>query len=219
MTEAEWLTCTDSVEMFRFPVNKSSPWILRHKSSPWKPLHRKLLLFASACCRGLAKIAGHNAARKALDLIDRHADNKATTDELNAARNALWLKLQGVGAVLRLLPPGDHVAQSVYWTIQETQEWVPGSNSSATQCAILRDLVSNPFRPVTIDPSWLVWNSGTIPRMAQAIYDERRYSDLPILADALEEASCDNAKILTHCRGPGPHVRGCWVLDLILSKS
>jgi hypothetical protein len=55
--------------------------------------------------------------------------------------------------------------------------------------------------------------------MAQAIYDERRFDDLPILADALEEAGCDDEDILSHCRGLGPHVRGCWGLDLILAKS
>jgi hypothetical protein len=54
--------------------------------------------------------------------------------------------------------------------------------------------------------------------MAQVIYDERKFEDLPFLADALEEAGCDNADILNHCRGPGPHVRGCWVVDLLLGK-
>jgi hypothetical protein len=54
--------------------------------------------------------------------------------------------------------------------------------------------------------------------LAQAIYDDRAFDRLPILADALEEAGCDTADILAHCRGPGPHVRGCWVVDLILGK-
>ena len=54
--------------------------------------------------------------------------------------------------------------------------------------------------------------------LAQAIYEERRFGDLPVLADALEEAGCTDADILSHCRGPGPHVRGCWVVDLLLGK-
>jgi hypothetical protein len=54
--------------------------------------------------------------------------------------------------------------------------------------------------------------------LAQVIYDERRFADLPILADALEEAGCTNTDILDHCRLPGEHVRGCWVVDLILRK-
>jgi hypothetical protein len=55
-------------------------------------------------------------------------------------------------------------------------------------------------------------------RVAKAIYQSRAFQDMPILADALEDAGCDNADILAHCRRPGPHVRGCWVVDLILGK-
>jgi hypothetical protein len=58
-----------------------------------------------------------------------------------------------------------------------------------------------------------------VVKLAQVIYDERRFTDLPILADALEEAGCTNSDVLDHCRGPGPHVRGCWVVDLLLDKS
>jgi hypothetical protein len=75
-----------------------------------------------------------------------------------------------------------------------------------------------PFRPVVIDPSWLTWNGGTIPKLAEAIYDERRFGDLPILADALEEAGCTDADTLAHCRSGGEHVRGCWVVDLLLGR-
>ena len=68
-------------------------------------------------------------------------------------------------------------------------------------------------------PAWLSWNGGTVAGLARSVYDERRFADLPILADALEEAGCDNAELLTHLRGPGPHVRGCWALDLLLGKA
>jgi hypothetical protein len=74
-------------------------------------------------------------------------------------------------------------------------------------------VIGNPFRPVT--PAW---QSDAVVRLAQAIYDERAFERLPILADALAEAGCDHAAILEHCRGPGPHVRGCWVVDLLLGK-
>lgn len=88
------------------------------------------------------------------------------------------------------------------------------------QVGLVRDIFGPfPFRTVTINSSWLVWNDATIPRIAQSIYDDRRFDDLPILADALEEAGCSDADILGHCRGPGPHVRGCWVVDLILGRS
>jgi hypothetical protein len=79
-------------------------------------------------------------------------------------------------------------------------------------------VLGNPFRPVVFDAACLAWNDGTIPKMAQAIYDERHFDDLSILADALEESGCDNEALLSHCRRAGPHVRGCWAVDLILSK-
>jgi hypothetical protein len=87
------------------------------------------------------------------------------------------------------------------------------------QCGLLRDIIGPfPFRPAAIDPVWLRWNFGTIPAIARHIYEERAFHDMPILADALEDAGCVEAAILGHCRGPRPHVRGCWVLDLLLGK-
>ena len=84
---------------------------------------------------------------------------------------------------------------------------------------LLRDIFGNPFRPVAVDPAWLVWHDGIIGKLAQRIYDERAFADLPILADALEEAGCTNAELLAHCRHPGPHARGCWAVDLLLGKT
>jgi hypothetical protein len=65
---------------------------------------------------------------------------------------------------------------------------------------------------------WLSWNNGTVANLAQTIYDERAFIRLPILGDALEEAGCSEAAMLAHCRGPGPHARGCWVVDLLLGR-
>ncbi len=84
---------------------------------------------------------------------------------------------------------------------------------------LIHDIFGNPFRPSTIDPAWLTWRDGTAVKLAQTIYDDRRYDLLPILADALHEAGCCDEAILDHCRGPGPHVRGCWVVDLMLGKT
>jgi hypothetical protein len=83
---------------------------------------------------------------------------------------------------------------------------------------ILRDIVGNPFHSIQIERKRLAWNSGTLPKLAQTIYTDRAFDRLPILADALLDAGCDNAAILDHCRSPGPHVRGCWVVDLLLGK-
>jgi hypothetical protein len=79
----------------------------------------------------------------------------------------------------------------------------------------VRDIFGNPFRPVTADPQWL---TPTVVTLAQTIYADRAFDRLPILADALEDAGCDEADILTHCRADEPHVRGCWVVDLVLGK-
>jgi hypothetical protein len=89
-------------------------------------------------------------------------------------------------------------------------------------CHLLRDIVGNPARRVAIDPACL---TDTVVSVAWAAYDERHLSDgsldaacLAVLADALEENGCQDEAVLGHLRGPGPHVRGCWALDLILSK-
>jgi len=87
------------------------------------------------------------------------------------------------------------------------------------QCRLLRDIFHNPFRPPFINPHWLTWKDGTVRRVAHGIYDERAFDQLPILADALEDAGCHTRDILDHCRSGGPHVRGCWVLDLMLGKT
>ena len=90
----------------------------------------------------------------------------------------------------------------------------------AALCSLLRDVFGPlPFRPLTLTPSWLCWNDGTVPRLAEAVYGNRAFDHLPILADALEEAGCANTDVLAHLRGVGPHVHGCWPLDLILGKS
>jgi hypothetical protein len=83
----------------------------------------------------------------------------------------------------------------------------------------LRCLFGNPFRPVVIEPARRDANGGTVVKVAQSIYDERRFSDLPILADALEEAGCTDEEIIGHCRHDWEHFRGCHVLDAILAKS
>jgi hypothetical protein len=84
--------------------------------------------------------------------------------------------------------------------------------------AILRDVFGNPFRPITINTAWLTWHDGLLVSMAQKLYESRDFSDMPVLADALEEAGCQDQDILGHCRSGGEHVRGCWVVDILLGK-
>jgi hypothetical protein len=85
---------------------------------------------------------------------------------------------------------------------------------------LLRDAFGNPFRPAfVVQPDWLAWNDGIIRKLAQGIYEESAFDRMPVLADALEEAGCTDRSILDHCRGLGPHIRGCFVIDAILGKS
>jgi len=79
----------------------------------------------------------------------------------------------------------------------------------------IRDIFGNPLRPVSFAPSW---RTSTAIALARQMYEARDFSAMPVLADALQDAGCENADILDHCRGDGPHVRGCWVLDLVLGR-
>ena len=82
---------------------------------------------------------------------------------------------------------------------------------------MIHEVVGNPFRPVQVDPAWL---TSDVVLLATGIYDDRAFDRMPILADALQDAGCDNDDILNHLRDPNAtHVRGCWALDLILGKS
>ena len=90
------------------------------------------------------------------------------------------------------------------------------SNERQAQVAILRCIMGPlPLRPVSLDPTW---RTPAVLHLAQAIYDDRAFDQLPILADALEEAGCTSRDVLDHCRSPGPHVRGCWAVDSVLGK-
>jgi len=96
------------------------------------------------------------------------------------------------------------------------------------QCDIVRELFGNPFRPLPPrrdkrkwherKQRWREANDGAVRKLAEVIYADSRFADCPILADALEDAGCADAELLGHLRSPGPHVRGCWALDLILGK-
>jgi hypothetical protein len=99
-----------------------------------------------------------------------------------------------------------------------------GNQQRTAQCVLLRDIFGTSPRTPTFHPCWQTLD---VRRLAQGAQDGARSddgallagTDLPILADALEDAGCANADLLGHLRGPGPHVRGCWALDLILGKS
>ena len=89
------------------------------------------------------------------------------------------------------------------------------ATEQAAQVVLIRDIFGNPFRTTAFFPSW---RTDTTSSLARQMYESRDFGAMPILADALQDAGCDSDDILAHCRGPGPHVRGCWVVDLVLGK-
>jgi hypothetical protein len=98
-------------------------------------------------------------------------------------------------------------AAGYFWDIDPAEK--------GAHARIIRDIFGNPFRPLVVDPAWLI---PTVTTLARIIYDDRAFEQMPDLADALEAAGCDNEEVLAHCRGPGEHVRGCWVVDLLLGR-
>jgi hypothetical protein len=229
MTEAEWLACTDPRKMLEFLWDKAS--------------ERKLRLFAVACCRRIWHLLIDKRSREAVKVAERYAEGGATDEELEtasvaadtvwevdrkrAAKEGKWdrrsrLPYYGASAAAYnvAIPLGWWGAAPAFVAPDEiARETVPDSGAEgAAQCVLVWDIFGNPFRPVVLKPSWLAWNDGIVVKLTQAIYDERAFDRLPILADALEEAGCTNPDMLNHCRQPGEHVRGCWVVDAILGK-
>jgi hypothetical protein len=106
----------------------------------------------------------------------------------------------------------DPVRGSLTW-------YAAARGEQGVQCSVLRDLVGSLVRPrPALHPSCLAWGRETVVSLAAAIYDGRRWDELPVLGDALEEAGCYDWDVLSHCRRPGPHARGCWLLDAVLGR-
>jgi hypothetical protein len=214
MDEQQWLACTDPQPMLES---------LRGKVSD-----RKLRLFAVSCFRRVWGLVGAEA-RAALEACEGYAEGRVTPAALRHA-------FEAVPYPADLYPASDFAgaggadfaallaANAADFGASDTR---PGSRDEREASASLgryaRDILGNPFRTVALDPAWL---TPDVQALARAAYEGR---DLPqgtldparlaVLADALEEAGCRDQQILRHLRGPGPHVRGCWVIDLLLGSN
>ena len=218
MTEAEWLTCTDPMPMLAF---------LRTKV---RVSDRKVLLFNAACCCFVWHLLGDRQHRKLVRLVEHYADSQATEGAIEKARRDAYYASAGERrpavrsaqlAAGSATSPGA-VSRVIEWVseafVLEDEDLMAPVERTPLH-AVLRDIISNPFRPSPLlPPTVLAWHDRTICRIAEGIYVERTFDRLPILHDALLDAGCDDETILSHCRSEGPHVRGCWVIDLILGK-
>jgi hypothetical protein len=137
----------------------------------------------------------------------------------DGGRETEWGEVHGVEAAPHCLREAARDAARARGVVGPRAWEAASHREMATQALLLRDVFGNPFRPPPpLDARWLAWNGGAVRRLAAAVYEGRAFDRLPILADALEEAGCTDADLLGHLRGPGPHARGCWPVDLILGK-
>jgi hypothetical protein len=231
MDEATWSVCPNPFEMLNFL-----------QTSGWGS-DRKLRLVCCGLCRSVEHLLTDARYRRALDVAERFADGLADVAELRQAhavvtqasthteehewsedKQGMLLAANAVGWATTLREPPDPPAYLAGAAATGAKaaaltDGLPEADVHATQSALLRDILGPlPFRPVAVPPSVRACDNGAVVRLAEAIYAERGFGDLPILADALDEASCTDQAILAHLRGPGPHVRGCWAVDLVLAK-
>ena len=201
MTEADWLVCENSRDMIQF-LRGFTPWqgLAAH--------NRKYRLFACASVRGMLDLDEDEASRSAVAVAERLADGQVTPEELAEARSA-----GTKGAARKTLVRSAKMAANDVCT---------SGRPELNHTSILRCIVGNPFRPISIDPAVL---TATVTSLARAAYDDRIMPSgelegdrLAVLSDAVEEAGCDDFAILEHLRSPGPHYRGCHVLDLLLGN-
>jgi hypothetical protein len=191
-----------------------------------KVTDRKLRLFAAACCRRGRSLLRSRTALAALEALEAYADGLITRTVMEEQRTAWYGRFDypfPIGGTWNSALAKATITHTKVWAAEAAEQAARASNKpdkeQALQARLLRDLIGNPFRPLAVEPSWLAWNDGTAVKMAQRIYNEHAFEHLPVLADALEEAGCHDADILAHCRQPGQHVRGCWVVDLLTGRS
>lgn len=221
MTELEWLGCDAPDSML---------WFLKDKGSD-----RKLRLFACACCRRIWDLLGDQRSRLAVETAEVHADSPLP-------RKRWWAVRSGALSAATSFDRPEHAraadaAQAAFDVTRENaslaathtmmsvwgafdavyQNNAAGREERSQQSHLIRDIFGNPFSAVWgATSSWDCTSGRTI---AQQIYDGRAFDRLPDLGDALEEAGFSNPEISAHLRNPGPHVRGCWVIDLILGRT
>ena len=220
MTERQWKRCADPNRMLDFLDGRACD--------------RKLRLFAVACSRQVWHLLKDKRSRRAAEVAERYADGLATARQLAAAYSAadraqfaLWepyhrddpsSPVKAADWFASLWPFGAASRERPYPPHHGDRVGVPAT----TQVALLREVFDNPFRPAALDPRW---RTPDVLALAGPAYEERALpagtlepARLAVLADALEDAGCTSAGVLSHLRSAGPHVRGCWAVDLVLGR-
>jgi hypothetical protein len=192
---------------------------------------RKLRLFAVACCRRIELLCSDPRSRRALGCAERDADGEVAAAEVLD----VWRAAESAADEVLDLPEdqltdtGDHAALAAHWCVMPigpnwkaievcshaafyAQRTAGPRTERAFQAKLLCDVLG-PEPALQVDPAWL---APTVVTLAKGIYDGRMFNQLPILADALEDAGCSDADLLAHLRSPGPHVRRCWAVDAVL---
>jgi hypothetical protein len=248
MTEDEWSRCTDPNRLLDFLDGKVAVLVDQVPPHQREALRRHLLalvsprktrLFALACCRQIWSLLMAEASRQAVEVTEQYVEGLAdygqwrqAVNEAMSARDAIRIEPRDASQTAARVARSAAIAamMAVRLDVRAAAEecattamWgalVPSlDHARAGQADLLRDIVGTPFRPPPpVEADWRAWNGGTVQRLAESIYGRRAFEEMGVLADALEEAGCHDGEILGHCRGPGPHARGCWVLDALLDK-
>jgi hypothetical protein len=222
VTEAEWLVSEDAAQMLGFVRGDD------RNSLP----ERRSRLFGIACCRRLLNFIVDSRSLRALEVTERYADGAATSDELDAAyseafdvvayyaehpdrqQSREWEALGRIANAVASCAHEHELAEGVAHEALTAAESARVTGEAAAQATLVRDIFGNPFRHVAYSPEW---RSDTTIALARQMYESRDFSAMPLLAEALQDAGCDQEDILSHFR-TGPHFRGCWVVDLVLGK-
>lgn len=189
---------------------------------------RKVRLYLCATAEKVRDYLNDPAIWGAVGVAERYADGLASQQELAAAHRAACKIADRQTGLASMDDAQISVADAAWWVAHVAcpaimDEWTATRRTvlikPAVQCALLWEA----FLPIYVNAASGVscpfsWISSTVHALATFIYDERKFQLMPILADALQDAGCEEQVILSHCRGDGPHVRGCWVIDLILGK-
>lgn len=224
--EKDWLTCKQPSDMVNF--------LREHfRSSRKKFGQRKARLFVVACCRHVWPQFKDDRARHAIEVLELYADGKASPQELQAAEAAAadvdkgFVMALGIIRNVRTRTKAQIGHQSKrplpVWLKAELATSIPALTAGHPRSVgseerhlanLLRDIFGNPFSAVTLDRAC---QTSEVVALAQSIYDDRDFGKLQTLAKALRDSGCVDKAVLNHCRTKGPHVRGCWVVDLVLS--